>query len=433
MIERARGKQRSSLRPVNACEVTPGDDVFGCDRPHAQTSDLRPVAIALLLIALISGVLTLGILLAQRKHRSANQWLSALVVVFMGSLTHNLLLEAGVYERNQWLYFIPINGQLLIGPLLWFYVLRMLDHRLPAWWGRLAHMAPGLIQLAVHGAAFFLNDADKYQFWIGTYEPWLKPFFFWGGQLALIIYLLLSHRTLERWRDITEAQFSDTRPVAMQWLHRLIVLFAVFAAVAITLGLVPDAFHSTGIILPTDVLKLLIVCAIGWQGYRQVEVVRVVQAADAPSTTVPPKNEAAAGAEPRPTTLPVEVLDLPERPTAAKFDPELLARIAAVMEQRALYRQPDLTLVDLSQAVMLPAKLVSSTINSGTGRTFLTWVNGYRVEAVKAAIANGEHRSKSLLGLALDAGFSAKSTFNRAFRDHEGCSPSEWVERAAQS
>jgi AraC-like DNA-binding protein len=103
------------------------------------------------------------------------------------------------------------------------------------------------------------------------------------------------------------------------------------------------------------------------------------------------------------------------------------------MEQRALYRQPDLTLVDLSQAVMLPAKLVSSTINSGTGRTFLTWVNGYRVEAVKAAIAKGEHRSKSLLGLALDAGFSAKSTFNRAFRDHEGCSPSEWVERAAQA
>lgn len=389
------------------------------------------MSVAVLLIALIAAVLTLGILLPQRKHRSANQWLSALVLVFMGSLTHNLLLEAGVYERNQWLYFIPINGQLLVGPLLWFYVLRMMDHRLPGWPCRLAHLAPGLLQLTVHGCAFFLNADDKYEFWIGTYEPLLKPLFFWAGQLGLIIYLLLAHQGLERWRNITEAQFSDTRPVAMQWLHRLVVLFAVFAAVAITLGLVPDAFHGTGILLPTDVLKLLIVCAIGWQGYRQVEVVRVVQAADGPSTTIPPKNDARAEAEPRPTTIPVEVIDLPEQPTAAKFDPELLATIATVMEQRALYRQPDLTLVDLSQAVMLPAKLVSSTINSGTGRTFLTWVNGYRVEAVKAAITKGEHRSMSLLGLALDAGFSAKSTFNRAFRDHEGCSPSEWVERSA--
>ncbi len=389
------------------------------------------MSVAVLLIALIAGVLTLGILLPQRKHRSANQWLSALVLVFMGSLTHNLLLEAGVYERNQWLYFIPIDGQLLVGPLLWFYVLRMMDHRLPGRFGRLAHLAPGLLQLTVHGCAFILNADDKYEFWTDTYEPWLKPLFFWAGQLALIIYLLLSHRTLERWRDITEAQFSDTRPVAMQWLHRLVVLFAVFAAVAITLGLVPEAVHQTGFILPTDVMKLLIVCAIGWQGFRQVEVIRVAQPTTGPATALPAPNDRGAEADPSSSTMPVEVMELPEDLASTKFDPAILQRIVEIMEQRSLFRQPDLTLMDLALAVQLPAKVVSATINNGTGSTFLRWVNGYRVEAVKAAIAKGEHRSKSLLGLALDAGFSAKSTFNRAFRNHEGCSPSEWVERSA--
>jgi len=124
-------------------------------------------------------------------------------------------------------------------------------------------------------------------------------------------------------------------------------------------------------------------------------------------------------------------LDLPALPAVAKFDPALLARITTVLEEQGLYRQPDLTLVDLAQAVQLPAKVVSATINSGTGGTFLSWVNGYRVEAVKAAIIQGEQRSKSLLGLALDAGFNAKSTFNRAFREHEGCSPSDWMARHA--
>jgi AraC-like DNA-binding protein len=388
------------------------------------------MSVAVLLIALIAAVLTLGILLPQRKHRSANQWLSALVLIFLGSLTHNLLLETGVYERNQRLYFIPINGQLLIGPLLWFYVLRMLDLPLPDRRHRVAHLAPGFIQLTVHAWAFFLNDDAKYHFWSETYEPWLKPIFFWAGQLGLVIYLFLMHRTLERWRGITEAQFSDTRPVAMRWLHRLVLLFAFFAAVAVTLGFVPDAFHRTGTVLPTDVMKLFIVCSIGWQGYRQVEVIRVGSNMNGERAQA---HAVAASAVVDDATLsketPVEVLDLPQLPPAAKFDPALLARITTVLEEQRLYRQPDLTLVDLAQAVQLPAKVVSATINSGTGRTFLSWVNGYRVEAVKVAIIQGEQRSKSLLGLALDAGFNAKSTFNRAFREHEGCSPSDWMAR----
>ncbi|MGV3638071.1 MAG: helix-turn-helix domain-containing protein [Flavobacteriales bacterium] len=386
------------------------------------------MSIALLLLALVAGVFTLGILLPQRKHRSANQWLIALVLVFMGSLTHNLLLETGVYERNQWLYFIPINGQLLVGPLLWFYVLRMMDHRIPDRSGRLAHLAPGLLQLTVHGYAFFLNANAKYEFWNGTYEPLLKPLFFWAGQLGLMIYLLLAHQCLERWRTITEAQFSDTRPVAMQWLHRLVLLFALFAAVAITLGLVPDAVHQTGFILPTDVMKLLIVCAIGWQGFRQVEVIRVAQPSIGPTITLAAQKEGVGEAAPPPSSMQVEVMELPEDLASTKFDPAILQRIVEIMEQRSLFRETDLTLMDLALTVQLPAKVVSATINNGTGSTFLRWVNGYRVEAVKAAIAAGEHRSMSLLGLALDAGFSAKSTFNRAFRDHEGCSPSEWAE-----
>ena len=390
------------------------------------------MSIILLLFAVGAGVFTMGVLLAQRAHRQANGWLALVVLIFLGSLTHNLLLETGVYERNQWLYFIPINGQLLIGPMLWFYVLRMLDLPLPDRRHRVAHLAPGFIQLTVHACAFFLNDDAKYHFWSETYEPWLKPLFFWAGQLGLVIYLFLMHRTLERWRGITEAQFSDTRPVAMRWLHRLVLLFALFAAVAVTLGFIPDAYHQTGTVLPTDVMKLFIVCSIGWQGYRQVEVIRVASSgngqraeADASGSNVAVDDAA------RMKETAVEVLDLPQPPAVAKFDPALLARITTVLEEQGLYRQPDLTLVDLAQAVQLPAKVVSATINSGTGRTFLSWVNGYRVEAVKAAIIQGEQRSKSLLGLALDAGFNAKSTFNRAFREHEGCSPSDWMARHA--
>ena len=60
---------------------------------------------------------------------------------------------------------------------------------------------------------------------------------------------------------------------------------------------------------------------------------------------------------------------------------------------------------------------------------FNDFINYYRVLAVQEKLKGGEHKRQTLLGIAYDAGFNSKATFNRAFKKVTGLSPKEWLEK----
>jgi AraC-like DNA-binding protein len=375
-----------------------------------------------LIIALITGFTTIGILLARSMRLRTDRWLLGIVLVFMGAVCHNLLLEVRVYERNPSLYFLPVIAQLFVGPLFWFYARGMMGREPMPLLQRCVHLVPGAFQLAVQVWAFQLDDERKYQFWSEAYEPWIQPTIFWAGQVSMVAYLLVLHRALVGWRGAMEGQFSNLDPVALRWLDRLVLMFGALVLVSITLGMVPNSFSAA--VLPTDVLKTVIVCAIGWQGLRQARIVQAQQVVAVPN--IPSEVSVIPGEEEKPIVVqPVE----PVPATKPSFAPLILVRIEEAMQQQALYTRPDLNLTDVAAAVGLPAKVVSATINAGKQMTFLSFVNGYRVREVMRALQAGEQRSKSLLGIALEAGFNSKTTFNRVFREQEGVTPSAWMER----
>jgi AraC-like DNA-binding protein len=378
-----------------------------------------------LIAALITGFTTIGILLARSSRLPTDRWLVGVVLVFMGAVCHNLLLEARVYERNPALYFLPVIAQLFIGPMFWFYARGMMGREPMALLSRCIHLAPGVIQLGIQVWAFQLDNDPKYAFWSTTYEPWLQPLIFWLGQVSMIAYLYASHRMLDAWRNAMEGQFSNIDPVALHWLDRLLLLFGALVLVSITLGAVPKSFSAA--VLPTDVLKTMIVCAIGWQGLRQARIVRAEQEVaiipeTAPSHPLEPVEEA--------SSIVVQLVE-PEPLPVTPIDEALLLRLDSLMRERKLYQRPDLTITDLAHEAGVPSKQVSSTINNGHQITFLTYVNRFRVNAVKEALAEGKHRNLSLLGVALEAGFNSKSTFNRVFRELTGSTPSEWLKTLA--
>lgn len=374
-----------------------------------------------LIAALIAGFTTVGILLARTQRLRTDRWLIGVVLVFMGTVCHNLLLQIGVYERDPTLYFLPVIAQLLTGPMLWFYARGMMGREAMSLSMRLLHLLPGILQLSIQVWAFQLDGYPKYRFWSEVYEPWLQPLIFWTGQVLMITYLTITHRALSAWRDAMAGQFSNLDPVALRWLDRLVLMLAALVLVSVTLGMVPDAFSAA--VLPTDVLKALIVCAIGWQSLRQVEIKQRDGPAEQASAATPERGmtDTAAGvitAEPEPRPVP--------------FDPLLLERLDQSMMERSLFKQPDLTLFDLAEAAGVSAKRVSSTINAGAGCTFHRYVNRFRIRAMKEALSQGRHDQLSLLGIALDCGFNSKSTFNRVFREEEGLTPSEWLKRIAE-
>ena len=94
------------------------------------------------------------------------------------------------------------------------------------------------------------------------------------------------------------------------------------------------------------------------------------------------------------------------------------------VKQQALYRDSQLTLVALAQHVGVSVHHLSETLNQYGGKNFNQFINEYRVAEVCAQLDHNSERT--LLDLALDAGFASKSSFNAIFKKHTGQSPSQY-------
>jgi AraC-like DNA-binding protein len=122
---------------------------------------------------------------------------------------------------------------------------------------------------------------------------------------------------------------------------------------------------------------------------------------------------------------------LAKDPTARPFpqfdDKTALLQLDAAFKEQQLHLRPKLTVTDLATAMNLPAKYLTYLINNYHARNFNDFVNRFRVEEVIARMADPAEKNKSLVGIAMDAGFNSKSSFNQVFKQHTGKTPSEYV------
>jgi len=108
-------------------------------------------------------------------------------------------------------------------------------------------------------------------------------------------------------------------------------------------------------------------------------------------------------------------------------DQLLLDDLTTAMEHEKIYREPGLTIRILAETLKTPEHRLRNLINSGLGyRNFSSFLNQYRIEAVKAAFAMPENSRIPVLTIALDNGYNSLAPFNRAFRDIEGITPSAY-------
>jgi AraC-like DNA-binding protein len=95
------------------------------------------------------------------------------------------------------------------------------------------------------------------------------------------------------------------------------------------------------------------------------------------------------------------------------------------VDERALWRDPEVTLASLAAALATNTTYLSRALNEGLGMTFSAFINGRRVEAVKQQLAD-PNVTADILTIAFAAGFNSKASFNRAFADLAGMTPSAY-------
>ncbi|WP_406667630.1 helix-turn-helix domain-containing protein [Gallaecimonas sp. GXIMD1310] len=222
------------------------------------------------------------------------------------------------------------------------------------------------------------------------------------GSVSQIVYLAASARLLRHYHRAVQANRADADRLALNWLlWTFVVLVALVLLDLARINAQPYFSYALNnqLYLLTKSASLLLTLWLVLRLLRQPEIFSELAAFDAQQTEPEVRADNAEAAP-------------------------VFRQIADLIGQQQLYRQPRLALNDVAELTGLSSKDVSWAINQGAGISFCALVNRLRVQAVCEAMAAAPEAS--ILNLAMDAGFNAKSTFNAAFKAETGLTPSQY-------
>jgi AraC-like DNA-binding protein len=109
------------------------------------------------------------------------------------------------------------------------------------------------------------------------------------------------------------------------------------------------------------------------------------------------------------------------------IDPVLLRRLEQLMTIERAYRREGLTIGFLAAELGVPEYRLRQLINEGLGhRNFNAFLNHYRIEEARTALADPEQKEVPVLTIAMDTGFQSVGPFNRAFKAATDLTPTEF-------
>lgn len=105
----------------------------------------------------------------------------------------------------------------------------------------------------------------------------------------------------------------------------------------------------------------------------------------------------------------------------------LESKIINGLNEKSIYKDPEISLAKMADAIDIPAYKVSITINEKMNTTFFDLINSKRIVASLNLLKDNE--LFTIEAIALEVGFKSKSTFYRAFKKHMGTTPSQYFSK----
>ena len=105
---------------------------------------------------------------------------------------------------------------------------------------------------------------------------------------------------------------------------------------------------------------------------------------------------------------------------------QLKARLDQLMEERKPYLNRNLMKADLAEMLGVNNPEVARLLNEQIGMNFFEYVNYFRIREFIELAKTEKAKTLTFFGLAQEAGFNSKTTFNKSFKKIMGTSPSEY-------
>ncbi|MDZ7740555.1 MAG: helix-turn-helix transcriptional regulator [Bacteroidota bacterium] len=105
---------------------------------------------------------------------------------------------------------------------------------------------------------------------------------------------------------------------------------------------------------------------------------------------------------------------------------ELIHRLRSFVSTEKPYTKSDLSIGELAKSLHTSKRILSWLLNKKMNTNFYRLMNKYRVLEAKELLKRVEYRNLKMDEIARMAGFKSKSSFNNAFRELTGQTPSEY-------
>jgi AraC-like DNA-binding protein len=290
---------------------------------------------------------------------------------------------------------------LLFNPAFYLYISSLTDKNFRLKYIQLLHLLPFLffeigayvIKETISVRSFLLADTTlgfRLAFGLATISSW-------------VAYNTLSLVRVIRHRRNLKNEFSTIENyISLGWLLFIIVFYNIYCVVSFVIG-VTYVFQGSDLIL-THIFNysalLFMVYAFGFYGLWQK-----------PIYTKPVVDEV-------PGRYRNSVLGIRKKK-------EIKNKILQYFDDARPYLQSDLSMDFLAAELKVPKHQLTEVLNTEIGSNFFQFVNSYRIEAVKAMLADRNNKY-SIEAIGYECGFNSKSTFFTVFKNLTGQTPQEY-------
>ena len=211
-------------------------------------------------------------------------------------------------------------------------------------------------------------------------------------------------------------------------VRRRLRIFVAVTGIAYTLAFLGARLASPhgqllGLTAMLDVASLLLIVLVLVSRLLRLGASKLFPSTQQPATVHASIEPAETPADqPSPPTDATETLPPPD-----PAEERLAQALQHLMVVERVYRAEDMSLASLAAKLNAPEYKLRRLINQRMGyRNFNAFINGFRLDAVRAALVDPTRRDLPVLTLALDAGFQSIGPFNRAFKAATGLTPTEF-------
>lgn len=346
--------------------------------------------------SVLNGFVFAFLLFEKKENRQANRFLSLTILSMCLTFTP-FILDASIWNAYQWLAWLPFSLSYWIGPAFYFYIKTLTE-------------SPGSFrkQDLWHFSPIILNYIHSiYHVIVVKTNPW--PWFHHIAELlesaailSVLIYLIFSFKLVKSYQLSLLNNVSYTEMIDLRWVSRFIFVIA-GSCVLMLVFLITSMIAGGKYTLqewddPRAFALLVYAGGLYWlsiSGFKQAQTHRIIALEEANEQDYDGQSE-------------------------------VIQKLSSAIESDKLYRNPELSLSDLSRSVEVSERLISNAINQELGKNFFQLINEYRVEEVKERLKDPKNDHLKILSLAFDAGFNSKASFNRVFKAYTGQTPKDY-------